>query len=134
MTNLVGTFVIDGTLMSYDGSQILTPENNRDDLRRQLLLYGSIISSNTVGGSLGTTQECPYGSDVEKQGGECAQEDAEKYDFAALRTFRLNYNDLTVKSDSTVAIAEICHYDHQSAPDTRSGNPRGVVPQTHGDE
>lgn len=93
VTNLVGTFVADGSLLNVNaaGTAVLSSADvsSRSFLRRQLLLYGSLVSANTVGGSQGATPVCPYGSDVDRQGATCAKIDAAKYDLTTLRTFFL---------------------------------------------
>lgn len=94
VTNAVGTAFLEGSMISYDGNKVFEKDNTYEgELTRQLLWYGSVYSSNTVGGSLtsGTSWKCPYGSDkYESTGSEsCAQSEASKYDFAALRRFVL---------------------------------------------
>ena len=104
VTNMVGSFIIDGAFMNYDGTSVVAQGDgsNAPDLlalRRQLLLYGAVASSNSIGGSArgtsglcpasGIACTCPYGTDWEKQNGttDCTAVEASKYDFAALRSF-----------------------------------------------
>lgn len=94
VTNVVGAAFAEGSIISYDGNKIFEKDTTYEgELTRQLLWYGSVYSSNTVGGSLtsGTSWKCPYGSDTyESTGSEsCSQSEASKYDFAALRRFVL---------------------------------------------
>lgn len=82
--------------MSYDGTsnKVYDIDNTREgDLTRQLLWYGSLFSSNTIGGSMTSTSvwECPYGSDTyeAKKSKSCSQVEASRYDFALMRRFLL---------------------------------------------
>ncbi len=91
VTNLVGTFILDGSLLNLSGSTVLSSEDPADipSLRRQLFVYGQLASANTVGGSSAGTPACPYGSDAEKNGTACSKETAAKYDLSVLRKFYL---------------------------------------------
>lgn len=92
--------------MSYDGSsnKVYDINNtNEGDLSRQLLWYGSLFSSNTIGGSMTSTSvwECPYGSDSYEatKTKSCTQAEASKYDFALIRRF------LLIEADGPAACA-----------------------------
>lgn len=80
--------------MSYDGgTKIYDSDNTSEgDLTRQLLWYGSIFSSNSIGGAFNPPSagyECPYNSDTYLATGvkTCSQTEASKYDLAFLRRF-----------------------------------------------
>lgn len=89
VTNLVGTFVLDGSMLNFDGTNVLSSNDSLQvpSLRRQMYVYGSLASSNTVGGSESGALSCPYGSDAEKNGVSCVSDPvrAAKYDLAAMR-------------------------------------------------
>lgn len=101
-TNLVWILYAEWSIMSVDSttpSKVYINNNtNPDELNKQLLWNGSLFSANTVGWSLNyknTTDKklaCPYGTDIyiEKTGDMntwCSFDEANKYDFAALRRF-----------------------------------------------
>lgn len=53
VTNVVGMAYLEGSVMSSDGSKVYEKDNTYEgELTRQLLWYGSVYSSNTIGGSL----------------------------------------------------------------------------------
>jgi hypothetical protein len=49
ITNIVGTYILDGSMMSYDGSSELGYNTPIATLKNQLYLFGSITSENTIG-------------------------------------------------------------------------------------
>jgi len=70
VTNLVGTYIADGSILHKEH----TPKHN------QLLIYGSIFTNNTIGGSVNRTA-CPFGVSP------CDTDAAKKYDLVRLREF-----------------------------------------------
>lgn len=123
VTNVNGLIFADGALLNVekDGSGGLSvlssyEEEDVEKLRRQLLIYGSLASANTRGGSLkvdgsgtkiaykiseydGTDGYCPYGTDLYRSNGStgpknCVIQDAAKYDLETFRTFNLGFSDL----------------------------------------
>lgn len=52
--------IADGSVLSYNGSDVLSGhnENDKNALRRQLLIYGAVKSANMIGKT-----EVPYGAD-----------------------------------------------------------------------
>jgi hypothetical protein len=115
VTNVAAAGYVEGSVMSYDGNKVYEKDNTYEgEITRQLHWYGSVYSSNTIGGSLasGSAWKCPYGSDsYEATGVEtCLQSEASKYDFVAMRRFVLfnatsgscvNASKLTAKSSGT---------------------------------
>lgn len=97
VTNIVGSFIIDGAIMNFDGTNVLHANDfgQADQLRRQLLIFGSVSSANSIGGAVGPGFKCPYGTDAEKNAAPCTQDEASKYDLAFLRSFRLGTSLLT---------------------------------------
>lgn len=122
VTNVNGLFFIDGAMMNVDRSstgslEVLSSYNEGDveKLRRQLLIYGSLSSNNTRGGSLkldrrdsdrisyaisdydGKKGHCPFGTDAyNSEGGgfeNCRIDEAAKYDLETFRTFNLVRSD-----------------------------------------
>ena len=94
VTNVAAAGYVEGSVLSFDGNKTYERDNTHEgELTRQLHWYGSVYSSNTIGGSLasGTSWKCPYGSDTyEASGSEaCSQSEASKYDFVAMRRFVL---------------------------------------------
>lgn len=122
VTNVNGLIFADGAILNVEGTStgldVLSSYHEEDveKLRRQLLIYGSLASANTRGGSLkvdgsGTRiaykiseyddadGHCPYGTDMYRSNGStgfenCAIEDAAKYDLETFRTFNLTFSDL----------------------------------------
>lgn len=112
-TNAVGAGYAEGSLMSYDASasKVYDASNtNEGDLTRQFHWYGSLFSSNTIGGSLTSTTswECPYGSDTYEatKSKSCTEAEASRYDFAMLRRFIL----------ITVATSDPCYLAGNKSP------------------
>lgn len=85
ITNIVGTYIIDGSVMSY--SDILGEIGVGDitTLKNQLYIYGSIVSENTIGGSRMSPLRCPSLINTT-----CATiNEAQKYDLNYLRRYYL---------------------------------------------
>ncbi|MFB0965295.1 MAG: hypothetical protein QMC36_06505 [Patescibacteria group bacterium] len=96
VTNVTAAGYAEGSLISYDaaiGKVYDVGNTSEGDLTRQLLWYGSLFSSNTIGGSLKSTSswECPFGSDTYEatKTKTCTESEASRYDFAMLRRFLL---------------------------------------------
>ncbi len=113
VTNAVGAGYLEGSLISYDADigKVYDADNtNEGELTRQLLWYGSLFSSNTIGGSLSSTSawECPYGSDTYEatKSKSCTEAQASRYDFAMLRRFAL----------ITVATTDSCYLAGTKSP------------------
>ena len=137
VTNIVGTFIIDGAMINYDGNGVLNVYNvdgsentaNKNMLRRQLVIFGSLMSANSVAGALGDSGAwtCPYGTDAEKLDVDCSTSLhwAQKYDLSSMRYVRLNYNDLLDSSGEIPTGADAtCH---ESTTGVRT-----LIPQAHG--
>lgn len=58
ITNIVGTYIIDGSVLSYDGIAEIGV-GNITTLKNQLYIYGSIVSENTIGWSRMSPIKCP---------------------------------------------------------------------------
>lgn len=127
VTNVNGLFFIEGAMLNAETSssgnlRVLSSYDEEDveKLRRQLLIYGSVSSANTRGGSLkiddsgdsisyhikdydGERGHCPFGTDAynrEASGFQnCAIDDAAKYDLEVFRTFNLSYADEPYRLD-----------------------------------
>lgn len=82
ITNIVGTYIIDGSVLSYDGTMEIWV-GNITILKNQLYIYGSIVSENTIGGSRMTPLRCPSLLDIVCTDAFIAQ----KYDFNYLRRY-----------------------------------------------
>jgi hypothetical protein len=91
ITNMVWSYIIDGSLISYNGTEIDVWDIST--LKNQLYIYGSIVSENTIGGSRmsgGVWQvKCPSLLNIEN----CTTALAQKYDLNYLRRYYL-YNNL----------------------------------------
>lgn len=83
MTNVVGTYIIDGSIMSSMNGTSSMGTSNIGLLKNQLYIYGSIVSENTLGGSRMSPPRCP------SLVATCA--DAQQYDLNYLRRYYL-YN------------------------------------------
>ena len=82
ITNLVGSFIAERGIMGlYNNSTDLSTED-RINLDNQLLIEGSVMSKNTLGGG-DTPLTCP--TFVRKS--DCSVEKAQKYDLNYLRRF-----------------------------------------------
>jgi len=90
ITNLVGSYVIDGSIISYNGTTELGYNANIDDLKNQLYLLGSITSENTIGGSKLNPPKCP--SLVTICSNPATMAEAQKYDLNYLRRYYLYNN------------------------------------------
>ena len=84
ITNIVGTYIIDGSVMSYDGTSEIGV-GDITTLKNQLYIYGSIVSENTIGGSRMSPLKCPSLLNVSCTTSAMAQ----KYDFNYLRRYYL---------------------------------------------
>lgn len=83
VTNIVGTYVTDGSAYSYsNGTEI--GATNISILKNQLHIYGSLVSYNTIGGSRANPVQCPNISVSN-----CTEIDAQKYDLNFLRRYYL---------------------------------------------
>ena len=85
LTNLVWTYIIDGSIMSYDGTDVLWYNASISDLKNQLYLFGWIVSENTIGWSKQDPPKCPSLVST------ClpTMEDTQKYDLNYLRRYYL---------------------------------------------
>ncbi len=84
VTNIVGTYIIDGSIMSYDSTGEIGV-GNIAKLKNQLYIYGSIVSENTIGGSRMSPLRCPS-----LLNGSCSTtSEAQKYDLNYLRRYYL---------------------------------------------
>ncbi|NRH20983.1 hypothetical protein HOO68_02985 [Candidatus Gracilibacteria bacterium] len=84
VTNVVGTYIIDGSIMSYDGANEIGV-GNIGVLKNQLHIFGSIVSENTLGGSRMNPIRCPSLLNIS-----CSTPiDAQKYDLNYLRRYYL---------------------------------------------
>lgn len=84
ITNIVGTYILDGSIMSYDGVSEIGV-SNIGILKNQLHIYGSILSENTFGGSRMNPIKCPTLLNIS-----CTTiSDAQKYDLNYLRRYYL---------------------------------------------
>jgi len=89
VTNIDAVLIADGSLISYDGSQLNQIQDvwtYKNNLRKQLLIYGSILSSNRV-----WTDEKPYWSDYYEDNSYIPSNNDSIYDLSNLRTFNLSY-------------------------------------------
>ncbi len=87
VTNIVGTYVIDGSIMSSNDGINPIWTSNIALLKNQLYIYGSIVSENTIGGSRMSPLKCPSLVNTS-----CATiDEAQKYDLNYLRRYYL-YN------------------------------------------
>ncbi len=59
VTNIVGTYVIDGSVMSSNDGVTPLGTSNIGILKNQLYIYGSLVSENTIGGSRMIPYKCP---------------------------------------------------------------------------
>lgn len=84
VTNVVGTYIIDGSVMSYDSVKgILGSTGTIADLKNQLHIYGTIVSENTIGWSRQNPPKCPNLLNVV-----CTNvADSQKYDLNYLRRY-----------------------------------------------
>ncbi len=84
VTNVVGSYVLDGSIMSSSDGFNPLGSSNITILKNQLHIYGSIVSENTIGGSRMSPLKCP------SLIGSCANiEEAQKYDLNYLRRYYL---------------------------------------------
>ncbi len=89
VSEFVGTYVSDGSILSTlsnnnpSASEIFDREASDGDLSRQLILSGSTLTRNTLGGSWLLNPESPWGSST--------MAEAQKYDFHHLRRYSPTY-------------------------------------------
>ncbi len=84
VTNVVGTYIVDGSVMSYTTAKwILWSNATIADLKNQLHIFGTIVSENTIGGSRQSPPKCPNLLNVV-----CISvADSQKYDLNYLRRY-----------------------------------------------
>ena len=87
VTNIDAVMIADGSLLSlkWDKLQDISNISMKNNLRKQLLIYGSILSSNTVG-----SDSIPYGADYYEKSDYVPVELTNIYDLWNLRTFNLD--------------------------------------------
>lgn len=99
VTNIDAVLIADASLISMDDidySIQFLPDNS-NNLRKQLLIYGSVLSSNSV-----WSDNIPYWADYyEDISYPWNTMDFSIYDLANLRTFNLNYGSWSTCSDET---------------------------------
>jgi hypothetical protein len=84
VTNIVWTYVLDKSVISYDGVNELDWNTAQDVLKNQLHIFWNIFSENTIWWSRSNPVKCPY------YVSSCTQEIAQKYDLNFLRRFTLS--------------------------------------------
>ncbi len=84
VSNIVGTYIMDKSVISYDGTNEFDWNTSQDALKNQLHIFGNLFSENTLGWSRATPVKCPYYSTG------CTQDEAQKYDLNYLRRYVLN--------------------------------------------
>jgi hypothetical protein len=94
ITNIVGAYVLDGSIISYNGISELWYNTPASVLRNQLLIYGSIVSENSIWGSRAAPPICP--SLIPLWG--CTLEIAQTYDLNYLRRYYLVGNNPSIGS------------------------------------
>ncbi len=88
VTNVVGTYVIDRSVMSYDGASELWYSTSIAVLKNQLYIFGTILSDNTIGWSRQNPPKCPNLLSNPCSAVPTLQE-AQKYDLNYLRRYYL---------------------------------------------
>lgn len=86
ITNIVGAYVLDGSIINYDGRQEIGI-GNIQLLKNQLHIYGMLVAHNTIGWARTTSPFCPSILNISN----CTLENAQKYDLNYLRRYYL-YN------------------------------------------
>lgn len=102
VTNIDAVLIADWSLISigWNYIQSSTDSNQKNNIRKQLLIYGSILSSNNV-----WTDEIPYWSDYyEHINYPDNKMNGNIYNLANLRTFNLNYWKATLDKNKLVPI------------------------------
>ncbi len=84
VTNIDAVLIADGSLISMDWNKILDVKNYTNSIRKQLLIYGSVLSSNVV-----WSDKIPYWADLYQTSYTPNKDNI--YDLWNLRTFNLNY-------------------------------------------
>ena len=87
VTNIDAVIIADGSILSLKGNNLQDISNPtmKNNLRKQLLVYGSILSSNTVGSDI-----VPYGADYYENSSYSPVSLTNIYDLWNLRTFNLD--------------------------------------------
>lgn len=98
VTNIVWTYVLDKSVISYDGSTELDGNTTQTVLANQLHIYGSVFSENTLWGSRSNPLKCPY----YVSSASCTQVEAQKYDFNYIRRFMLNAQSLPISNGKVI--------------------------------
>lgn len=101
VTNIDAILIADGSLLSFDWTDILSWEISNILLRKQLLIFGSVFTSNTVWSDI-----MPYGSDYYEQLTD-NKIDWNIYDLANLRNFNLSYWEEGLTCDEIDKLAPI---------------------------
>ncbi|MDQ7023851.1 MAG: hypothetical protein Q9M97_10310 [Candidatus Gracilibacteria bacterium] len=107
VTNIDAVLIAEGSLISMDelsgNGKIWDVKNDPNNLRNQLLIYGSVFSSNNVG-----TSTIPYGADYYEKLPDNKMEDSSTniniHDLGNLRTFNLNYGSGSLNENKLVPI------------------------------
>lgn len=86
ITNIVGAYVLDGSVINYDGTQEIGI-GNIQLLKNQLHIYGMLVAHNTIGWARTLSPFCPSILNISN----CSLENAQKYDLNYLRRYYL-YN------------------------------------------
>lgn len=84
ITNVVGTYILDGSVISYNGTTELGYGTPITTLNNQLHIYGSIVSENTIGWSRLSPPVCPSLINIT-----CTTSSAQAYDLNYLRRYYL---------------------------------------------
>jgi hypothetical protein len=87
VTNMVGTYVIDGSIKSSNDGINPIWTSNIALLKNQLYIYGSIVSENTIGGSRMSPLKCP--SLINSTTCTTDRDEAQQYDLNYLRRYYL---------------------------------------------
>lgn len=85
ITNIVGTYVLDGAVSSYEFGALLDGNTSVNRLKNQLYIYGSIMSENTLGWSRMNPVQCPTLLNIAS----CTLSIAQTYDLNYLRRYYL---------------------------------------------
>lgn len=106
VTNIDAVLISEWSLISFDGTDILHIwySGHKNTIRKQLMIYGSIFSSNTV-----WSDEIPYWADHYENYSSYPTNEMQDsiYDLANLRTFNLDYWIVWSSCDNTNKLAPI---------------------------
>lgn len=86
VTNIVGSYVLDGSIMSSTTGTSGINVGDIATLKNQLYIFGSLLSQNTIGGSRANPLKCPTFVAT------CDETTAQKYDLNFLRRYYLFNN------------------------------------------